>query len=170
MWLAVMPVLADSAIIAPLIDPVKLDTLQGDRAANRRLRLIAYWLEDARRKGHDPASVIDEAQQNLGYFGTPRADAVKSSLLRNLVILERFGCLDDEGMAKLRRGNAPKITRGPYAGDIASVNHIIPRSIARGLDNRLYNLEFMPSRMNIRMGAIIGQRNALWRGIGTARV
>ena len=35
-------------IIAPLIDPAKLDTLKGDRAANRRLRKIAHHLETAR--------------------------------------------------------------------------------------------------------------------------
>ncbi|MEJ6569545.1 MAG: hypothetical protein QNL80_11805 [Akkermansiaceae bacterium] len=49
-------------------------------------------------------------------------------------------------MAKLRTGNAPTITRGPYAGDIASVDHIIPRSVCEELDERLYNLEFKVER------------------------
>ena len=149
---------ASPEIIAPLIDPVKLDALRGDRAANSRLRKIAYWLEADRRAGADPREVIKAAQKSLGYHGTPRAEAVVESLLRNLTILERLGCLNDEGMIKLRKGNAPTITLGPYTGDIASVDHIIPRSIAPGLDERLYNLEFMPSRLNMRKGALIGQR------------
>ncbi|HEY1121305.1 MAG TPA: hypothetical protein VGE67_06875 [Haloferula sp.] len=35
----------NTALISSLIDPAKLDTLKGDRAANTRLRKIAYWLE-----------------------------------------------------------------------------------------------------------------------------
>jgi hypothetical protein len=139
-------------ILAPLIDPAKLDTLKGKRAANRRLRLVCYHLETARRDGEDPAEVIDQAQESLGYAGTARADAVKGSLLRNLDILGKLGCLDDAGMAKLKTGNAPTVTKGPYAGDIASVDHIIPRSVCEELDERLYNLELLPSKLNQAKG------------------
>ena len=139
-------------IIAPLIDPAKIATLKGKRAANRRLRLVCYHLEMARRNGHDPAEVIRKAQVALRMADTPRAEAVKASLLRNLDILTKLGCLDDAGMGKLRTGNAPTVTKGPYAGDIASVDHIIPRSIVEELDEKLFNLEFMPSRMNSKKG------------------
>jgi hypothetical protein len=145
-------------ILAPLIDPAKLDTLKGDRAANPRLRKIVHWLEVARREGIDPGSVIDQAQARVGYAGTARAREDKKALLRNLIILERLGCLDAAGMEKLRRGNAPTITLGPYAGDIAAVDHIIPRSVAPELDEKLFNLEFMPSKLNSRKGNEIGQR------------
>ena len=77
---------------------------------------------------------------------------MKASLLRNLHILKKLGCLDDAGMGKLKTGNAPTVTKGPYAGDIASVDHIIPRSIVEELDEKLFNLEFMPSRMNSKKG------------------
>ena len=139
-------------IIAPLIDPAKLDTLKGKRAANRRLRLICYHLETSRRAGSDPGDIIAQAQDALGMTGKPRAEAVKASLLRNLHILKKLGCLDDAGMGKLKTGNAPTVTKGPYAGDIASVDHIIPRSIVEELDEKLFNLEFMPSRMNSKKG------------------
>jgi hypothetical protein len=145
-------------IILPLIDPAKLDTLKGDRAANRRLRLVCYHLEAARRDGQEPADIIRKAQVALRMADTPRAKAVEASLLRNLDILEKLGCLDEAGMGKLRTGNAPTITRGPYAGDIASVDHIIPRSVCEELDERLYNLEFMPSRMNSKKSDKIGLR------------
>ena len=106
---------ASPEIIAPLIDPEKLDALNGDRAANSRLRKIAYWLEADRRAGLDPGEVIETAQKALGCHDTVRSRAVLKSLVRNLVILERLGCLDEAGMAKLRRGNAPKITQGRIA-------------------------------------------------------
>jgi hypothetical protein len=139
-------------IVAPLIDPAKLDTLKGKRAANRRLRLICYHLETARRNGDDPGEVIADAQAALGMTGTARAAAVKASLERNLNILAKLGCLDAAGMGKLRTGNAPTVTRGPYSGDIASVDHIIPRSVCEELDERLYNLELLPSKLNQAKG------------------
>ena len=80
------------------------------------------------------------------------------SLLRNRTILERLGCLDDDGMDKLRRGKAPTITKGPYAGELATVDHIIPRSVCPELDNRLYNLEFLPDTLNKRKSDKIGDR------------
>ena len=157
-------------IIAPLIDPAKLDTLKGDRAANRRLRKIAHHLETARREGSPPEDVIDAAQANLGVTGTARGKAVKASLIRNMDILRKLGCLDAAGMAKLRTGNAPTVTLGPYAGDIASVDHIIPRSVCEELDERLYNLEFMPSRMNSSKGNKVTARQVQlgrkWNKIG----
>ena len=42
-------------------------------------------------------------------------------------------------MAKLRKGNAPTITKGPYAGEIVTGDHIIPRSVTPELDNTLFN-------------------------------
>ena len=121
-----------AAILAPLISPAKIDTLTASRAANPRLKKICYWLEAARREGKDPAAVIDAAQKADGCAGTARGNAEKAALLRNLTILERLGCLTDAGMEKLRRGNSPEITKGPYAGDVASVDHIIPRAVVPG--------------------------------------
>jgi hypothetical protein len=43
------PHIGCEAIVSSLIDPAKLDTLKGDRAANSRLRKVAYWLEFAGR-------------------------------------------------------------------------------------------------------------------------
>lgn len=161
LWLVLAPfVLAagEAEILAPLITPEKIDALDGSRAANPRLKKVAYWMESARRSGQNVAAVIDQAQRKAGYAGTARADVEKVGLLRNLTILERLGCLTDDGMAKLRKGNAPMITRGPYAGDIVEVDHIIPRAVVPELDCKLYNLEFMPSRMNREKSAKIGQR------------
>ena len=80
------------------------------------------------------------------------------SLARNRTILERLGCLDEAGMGKLRKGNAPTITKGPYSGELATGDHIIPRSVCPALDNVIVNLEFMPVTLNQRKGAKVGER------------
>jgi hypothetical protein len=61
-------------------------------------------------------------------------------------------------MILLRKGNAPTITMGPYAGEIVTGDHIIPRSVCPELDNALYNLEMMPLTLNQKKSAKIGQR------------
>lgn len=157
-------------ILKPLLDPVRLDALQGDRSANRRLRLMMYWIETGRVVGTDPEVLILAAQRKAGYAGTPRADADRESLVRNRMILERLGCLDAAGMVALKKGKAPSITKGPYAGDIVEVDHIIPFKVAPELDSKLYNLEFMPSRMNRAKAGSVGVRQkqlaAKWRKTG----
>ena len=80
------------------------------------------------------------------------------ALTRNRTILERLGCLDEAGMSKLRKGNAPTITKGPYAGELATGDHIIPRSVCPALDNVIVNLEFLPATLNQRKGAKVGER------------
>lgn len=80
------------------------------------------------------------------------------SLARNRTILERLGCLDEAGMSKLRKGNAPTITKGPYAGELATGDHIIPRSVCPVLDNVIVNLEFLPATLNLKKGAKVGER------------
>jgi hypothetical protein len=66
--------------------------------------------------------------------------------------------LDAEGLAAMRKGNAPTVRRGPYAGDKLSVDHIIPRAVCSELDNVIANLELMPLRMNESKNDKIGAR------------
>ena len=61
-------------------------------------------------------------------------------------------------MAKLRAGKAPTVTLGPYKGEIATADHIIPRSVCPELDNKLFNLEFMPETVNQKKAAKVGVR------------
>ena len=65
---------------------------------------------------------------------------------------------EEAGMIKLRKGSAPTITKGPYAGEIVTGDHIIPRSVCLEQDNALYNLEMMPLTLNQKKSAKIGQR------------
>lgn len=148
----------------PLIDPAKLETLTGKRAATPRLRKACYWLEIARRNGRDLAEIIDEAHAATGRDGAAREAEQSAALIRNVTILERLGCLDTDGMEKLRRGKAPTITKGPYKGQLATGDHIIPRSIAPELDNALFNLEFLPATLNQRKSNKVTQRQAQLAG------
>lgn len=147
-----------TAILAPLIDPDRLDTLKGERAATPRLRKACHWLEIARREGQHPDELIDRAHASALPQDAAREAEQKTALLRNLTILDRLGCLDSEGMEKLRRGRAPTITKGPYTGELATGDHIIPRSVCEELDNCLFNLEFMPETLNRKKAAKVGQR------------
>ena len=141
-----------------LCDPAKIATLTSDRAANPRVRKIAYWLEVARQEGRDPQAEMDQVMAALGWGGTLKADMTAAAMARNRTIAERLGCLDAEGMALLRRGNAPTIKFGPYAGEKLTVDHIIPRAVSPSLDLVLANLELMPHSLNLRKGSKIGQR------------
>jgi hypothetical protein len=159
--LATSPAWTQDAVrtaLASLTDPAKIATLASDRAANPRVRKIAYWLEIGRREGRPPDAEMAATMDAIGWGGTLKGQLTAAAMARNRTIAERLGCLDDEGMENLRRGKAPSITRGPYAGEKLTVDHIIPRAVAPTLDKVLANLELMPHSLNIRKGAKIGQR------------
>ena len=146
-----------TALIA-LCDPAKIATLQSERGANPRIRKIAYWLEVARLNGSSSDAEMAATMDAIGWGGTLKGQLTAAAMARNRTIAERLGCLDAEGMELLRRGKAPTIKRGPYAGEKLTVDHIIPRAVAPTLDKVLANLELMPHSLNIRKGAKIGQR------------
>lgn len=63
------------------------------------------------------------------------------------------GDLDD-----MRHGKTATVRTGPYAGEILSVDHIIPRTVAPELDNVIANMELMPLSVNQKKGDKIGDR------------
>jgi len=157
-----------SALLS-LSDPSKLATL-GERGANPRLKKIVYWLYEARTAGQDPSQVIDEVLQANGY--TPaHAALVKTNLLRNMKIGDELGFFTPENLERLRRGNAPIVKNGPYAGDEGEVDHVIPVSLVPEIGNDLSNLELLPGILNRKKSAKVGQRQkALARDLHAAGV
>ena len=141
-----------------LCDPAKIATITAERGANPRVRKICYWLEMARRDGRDPSNEMREVMVAVGWGGSAKGDLTSDAMVRNRVIAERLGCLDEAGMADLRRGKAPTIRTGPYTGDKLSVDHILPRAVCPELDTTLANLEVMPMRMNSSKSDSIGER------------
>jgi len=142
--------------IAPLIDPAKLATL-GSRGANSRIQKCVYWLAEARKAGEKPDKVAGDAVTQAGYT-KKAATLTKASLLRNLDIATKLECLDADGLAKMRRGGSPVVHRGPYIGDVASVDHIIPIAVVPELDNVIANLELLPLKLNESKNSKIGDR------------
>ena len=157
---ALAPAPADTVrtALVNLCDPAKIATLTSDRAANPRVRKIAYWLEVARQQGRDPKSEMDNVMAALGLGGTLKGELTAAAMARNRTIAERLGCLDAEGMEKLRRGSAPTVKFGPYSGEKLTVDHIIPRAVSPSLDLVLANLELMPHSLNLRKGSKVGHR------------
>jgi hypothetical protein len=112
----------------------------------------------ARQDGRDPSNEMREVMVAVGWGGSAKGDLTSDAMVRNRVIAERLGCLDEAGMADLRRGKAPTIRTGPYTGDKLSVDHILPRAVCPELDTTLANLELMPMRMNSSKSDSIGER------------
>jgi len=50
-----------TTVLAPLIDPAKLDTLKGKRAATPRLSRAYYWHQMAHVNGFDAGEMIDQS-------------------------------------------------------------------------------------------------------------
>ena len=129
--------------IASLTDPKKLATLKGERASNPRLQKCLYWLATAKAKGETPAYVIVSANLKNGQQATPYETFLLSSLTANLAEADKLGLLLAEGMNELRQGKSATITKGEYAGQEATADHIIPLSVCPELQNQIFNLQLV---------------------------
>ena len=147
----------DATQVAALIDPAKLATLK-QRGANPRVLKVTAILWTAKTTGKNPEAITNNAVVKIGWGGTEKGRLTAAAMLRNLTILERLGSNTPEDIDALRHGHAPTVRQGPYAGDIVSVDHIIPRAIAPELDNVIANLELMPLRVNQSKNDKIGDR------------
>lgn len=143
--------------LTPLIAPAKLATL-GERGANPRIQKAVAILEDARADGFAVALVASNAVAVAGYTNALLAEMTRAGLARNHDIATKLGVLTPEGLERMRRGNSPTITLGPYKGDKATVNHIVPRAVAPELGRVIANLELMPGKLNSSKGDKIGDR------------
>lgn len=147
---------ADSAAITAirsLTDPAKINTLKSPYACNDRLLKIVYWLNHAQNQGSPAGQVVEQA-----LLPQVNRDLVKDSLLRNLVISERLGLLTEINLERMRRGQSPEVTIGPYAGETAEVDHILPVSKFPQFSKAFWNLELMPRTLNRRKSDSVGQR------------
>ncbi len=61
-------------------------------------------------------------------------------------------------MAKLRKGGSPEITKGEHTGDEIGLDHVLPRAVVPELEARFYNLEAIPSKVNMAKSADITER------------
>lgn len=146
-----------STILKPLIDPAKLATL-GDRGANTRIQKVTEILWQAKVNGQDPAKLADRSVDLIGWGGTEKGRLTSAAMVRNVTILERLGSTTRADLDDMRHGKTATVRNGPYAGEILSVDHIIPRAVAPELDNVIANLELMPLSVNRKKNDKIGDR------------
>ncbi len=144
-------------LIEPLIDPAKLASL-GKRGANQRVQKTTAFLWQAKGDGQDPTQVADRAVELIGWGSTEKGKLTTAAMLRNITIIERLGAVTSADIEAMKRGRAPMVRQGPYAGDIISVDHIVPRAIAPELDNVIANLELLPLKLNEGKSDKIGAR------------
>ena len=91
---------------------------------------------------------------------TNYSDLLTESLLRNLKIARELKLDTPENVELMRQGRSPIVGAGPYEGEKAEVDHIIPKALAADLDNLLINLELMPMTLNRRKSDKVTQRAA----------
>lgn len=148
-----------ASLIKPLIDPINLSTLK-ERGANPRVQKVTAILWKAKQAGQDPSKVAEKAVGLIGWGGTQKGELTASAMARNLTIAERLGATTPQDIEDMSRGKTAEVRKGPYIGQILSVDHIIPRSIAPELDNTIANLELMPLPLNISKGDKVTSRQA----------
>jgi hypothetical protein len=163
-WLTVLALLAWASCVSAATpwqaalrdqsDPAKLATL-GKRAANPRVNRIVFYLHQANESGTNPSEALDWA---FGENGTTGLVAVltKATQLLNYQHAIDWGLLTDDNLERLKRGNAPIITKGRHQGQATDVDHIVPISLAPEAGNSLANLELLPSSVNRSKGARVG--------------
>jgi hypothetical protein len=140
--------------IASLTDPKKLATLKGERASNPRLQKCLYWIEvDQRAEGGLRFyGLINRSLELNGEKDTPYGNAIMGSLYGNFLEANKMGLFTSEGMNELRQGKSATITKGEYAGQEATADNYIPRSVCPEMDNQIYNLLLLPSKLNSSKG------------------
>jgi len=149
--------------IANLTDPKKLATLKGERASNPRFQKCLYWLAvGGRMMNRDDywegmSEVIAEASRLNKTFGTPYASAIKDTLFLGYIKAENYGLFTSAGLEELKQGKSATINEGEYAGQEATADHYIPRSVCPELDNQIYNLRLCPSSVNSSKGDKVGK-------------
>ncbi|NBW17259.1 MAG: hypothetical protein EBR82_55705 [Caulobacteraceae bacterium] len=138
--------------IASLTDPKKLATLKGERAVNPRFQKCIWYLSQ-RTINQDPAVVIDKAMELNKTAGTAYAKAVKQALMEGLYAHNKYGGVGSfEGGKEMMQGKSATITKGEYAGQEATADHIIPLSVCPELQNQIFNLQLLPASLNSSKG------------------
>jgi hypothetical protein len=143
-------------------DPAKLATL-GKRGANPRVNRIVFYLHEAQASGTAPAVALDLAFRENGTTGLVAVISKQTQLL-NFKHAQDWGLLTKANLEKLKRGDAPTITKGRSKGQETDVDHIVPVSLAPEAGNSLANLELLPASVNRSKGAGIGWREARFAG------
>ena len=116
--------------IAPLVEYRDLYENGRDREANDVLLKTVAALIEADNAGVSISEVLRRAER-INDTPVNYSDLLTESLLRNLKIACELALDTPENVARMKAGKSPIVETGPYAGEKAEVDHIIPRSLAR---------------------------------------
>lgn len=141
--------------LGSLLDPEKVSTI-GEKAAKERMRKTLRWMRDAdeatdvslERMVDDALASANASRRVPDLHHDP--NLLKRQMLRNYEEANALGIFDSaENLDALAHGRtAPTILRGPHAGELVDVDHIIPKAHAPDLHNNLGNLRLLPSTVN----------------------
>ena len=145
--------------IASLTDPKKLVTLKGWRATNARFQKCLYWLHKGVEEGMDIDGILEEAKKRNNTAGTKYAVWLYVTLLSSYEKAEEFGLFTEAGLSELVQGKSATITKGRYAGQEATADHFIPRSVCPELENQIINLRLCPASVNSKKGDKVEKYN-----------
>ena len=145
--------------IAPLVEYRDLYENGRDREANDVLLKTVAAMIEADNDGVAIPEVLRRAER-INDTPVNYSDLLTESLLRNLKIARELALDTPENVERMKEGKSPIVGTGPYAGEKAEVDHIIPRSLAPDLDNLLINLELMPMTLNRRKSDKVTERAA----------
>jgi hypothetical protein len=145
--------------IASLTDPKKLVTLKGWRATNARFQKCLYWLHKGVEEGMGIDGILGEADERNKTAGTKYAVWLCVILSNAYEKAEELGLFTSAGLNELRQGNSATITKGEYAGQEATADHYIPRSVCPELENQIINLRLCPGSVNSKKGDKVRKSN-----------
>ncbi|MGK0187966.1 MAG: hypothetical protein ACI9R3_003758 [Verrucomicrobiales bacterium] len=91
--------------------------------------------------GIPPAQEIAAANAGQNLAESPFLQETAATLARNLQVLSELGCLDDDGLEKLRNGQPPLMRSGLAQGSAVSILRTISPSKVPDLANQVFNLE-----------------------------
>jgi len=143
--------------VAPLVEYRDLYHSGREREANDILLKTIASLIEAENQGVDLNELLRRAER-INNTPVNYSDLLTKSLLRNIKIARELDLDSPANLQRMKLGRSPVVGSGPYKGETAEVDHIVPRSLAPDLDNLLINLELMPRTLNRRKGNKVTDR------------
>lgn len=147
------------SVVAPLIEYRELYESGRDREANDILLRSVAALVNAENDGVNLRELLRRAEL-INNTPVNYSDLLTEALLRNVKIARELELDTLENLRRMQEGRSPIVNTGPYRGEKAEVDHIVPKALAPDLDNLLINLELMPMTLNRKKSDKVTPRSA----------
>jgi len=165
--------------LSNLVNPHKLASLKkGNRSGNARFKKLMYWINIYEAKGVKPKAFLKNLYNEFKEIKPYNSKLHVYAPLTEQWNLEAqyrlgrvYGLYTPENLLRLKKGNAPIVTKGKYIGQKIEIDHLIPYSKAPELENSMANLTWLPKTLNRSKGAKITnsalrREKALFKEVG----